>query len=199
MTDPVFEYANDAGTCSITGGYVAHDNGAPEIEGRYLYADLCAGVIRSFVPGLPAAADDRSEGVNVAQPTSFGQDSCGRLYVASRSGPVSRIAGSGTTVCPPPSPPTPPGGDPDPPGGGQPVASEISLRASKRRVREGRPGDEVALLEKGQVVDRKPLGLECKVRFRTRIESPTRFRATIGADETHLAARTSQLRIRLAR
>jgi hypothetical protein len=36
--------------------------------------------------------DDRSEGASVSQPSSFGEDARGRIYVASLSGPVYRLA-----------------------------------------------------------------------------------------------------------
>jgi len=99
LTDPVFAYANDAGTCAITGGYVIRDPGLTELQGRYVYADLCAGVIRSFAPDDPFGSD-RSEGVSVTQPTSFGQDACGRIYIAARTGPVSRLVDDSPTDCP---------------------------------------------------------------------------------------------------
>ena len=115
--------AHAGGNCSITGGYVSRDTGVPELDGRYLYADHCVGQIRSLVPGLPLASDDRSEGLSVANPSSFGQDSCGRIYVASLGGAVSRLVGSSPTDCDPPEPPADPPhpdtapdpvGDPDP-------------------------------------------------------------------------------------
>ena len=69
------------GRCSITGGYVARDPNIVSMDGRYLYVDLCSGPIRSNVPGIPDATDDRSEDVSVSFPTSFGEDACGHLYV----------------------------------------------------------------------------------------------------------------------
>jgi glucose/sorbosone dehydrogenase len=99
FTDPVFWYQNDASTCAITGGYVVRDPGLTELQGRYVYADLCGGVVRSFDPVDPFGTD-RSEGLPVTQPTSFGQDACGRVYVASRTGPVSRLVDDSPTECP---------------------------------------------------------------------------------------------------
>jgi hypothetical protein len=89
-TPPTFTYssADATGNCSVTGGYVVHDPRLPTLSNRYVYADLCAGVLRSFVPSAGGAADDRPLGPTIESPTSFGEDSRGRVYVASISGPV---------------------------------------------------------------------------------------------------------------
>jgi hypothetical protein len=101
FTDPTFSYQHAPGICSITGGFVVRDPGLEELVGRYVYADLCAGVVRSNEPGNPFATD-RSEGLSVATPTTFGEDRCGRVYVASRNGPVSRLVDGTPAFCPPP-------------------------------------------------------------------------------------------------
>ena len=98
-TNPVFAYTHAGGACAITGGYVARDPSLGDLVGRYLYADLCLGQIRSFVPGLPLAAADRSEGVSVVTPVSFGEDSCGRLYVVEADLRVYRLTGSSAPAC----------------------------------------------------------------------------------------------------
>jgi glucose/arabinose dehydrogenase len=98
FTDPVFEYNHSGGRCAIIGGYVMRDPGIPALLGRYVYADLCVGDLRSVT--LPGARDDRSEGVSVSQPTSFGEDACGRIYIASQAGEVDRLTGPAPTPCP---------------------------------------------------------------------------------------------------
>jgi glucose/arabinose dehydrogenase len=99
-TDPIFEYPTHVdGTCAITGGYVVRDPTLGDLFGRYLYADLCLGQIRSNVPGLPAAVGDRAEGAAVSSPVSFGEDSCGRLYVVAQAANVYRLTGTGTPPC----------------------------------------------------------------------------------------------------
>ena len=97
-TDPVFEYTQAGGGCAITGGYVARDPSLGNTVGRYLYADFCLGQIRSITPGAPGGLD-RSEGVSVQQPVSFGEDACGRLYVAEADSEVLRLTGSGNPAC----------------------------------------------------------------------------------------------------
>lgn len=126
FTDPVFDYPHaDPGEgkahgCSITGGYVVRDPSLGGLYGRYLYADFCVGEIRSLLPpaapGAPASGD-RSEGFSVSNPTSFGEDSCGRLYVASNAGQVYRVVGDELADCsqePEPEPEPEPSPQPDP-------------------------------------------------------------------------------------
>jgi glucose/arabinose dehydrogenase len=91
-TKPVFVYSHDrGGSCSVIGGYVVRDRSLPSLYGRYLYADLCEGELRSLVPHLGRAGGDRKLGLQVDSPSSFGQDRAGHLYVASLEGPVYRL------------------------------------------------------------------------------------------------------------
>jgi glucose/arabinose dehydrogenase len=92
-TKPIMAYdrGRDGGTCTIIGGYVVGPGGPPSLRGRYLYADYCSGVLRSLVPHLRRASDDRKTGLTVSSPTSFGEDGRGRLYVCSQQGPVFRL------------------------------------------------------------------------------------------------------------
>jgi hypothetical protein len=98
-TDPIFEYTHTGGACAIDGGYVVRDPALGDLFGRYVYADLCTGQVRSLIPGQPLATGDRSEGLTLASPVSFGQDACGRVYVATQAGTVSRFVGDGTDIC----------------------------------------------------------------------------------------------------
>jgi hypothetical protein len=123
FTEPVFEYPSHDPNCSITGGYVVRDQDLGELYGRYLYADFCAGQLRSLNLGLPTAMGDRSEGLSVGSVSSFGEDAACRIYVASLFGPggslgaVYRLTepGASQVGCPdpepPPNPPPPPAGD----------------------------------------------------------------------------------------
>jgi Glucose / Sorbosone dehydrogenase len=103
LTDPTFSYSSLSSVpeCAVTGGYVVRDPGLEELYGRYVYADLCLGVVRSNEPSNPFGTD-RSEGLTVDTPTTFGEDRCGRVYVAARSGPVFRLADGTPAECPPP-------------------------------------------------------------------------------------------------
>lgn len=97
LTDPILDYPHaDPGAgapygCSITGGYVVRDPTLTSLYGRYVYADFCRSDIRSVTPLLPRATDDATTGLTVPNPDSFGEDSCGRLYVAGVTGVVRRF------------------------------------------------------------------------------------------------------------
>ena len=100
---PALSYSHAEG-CSVTGGYVISDPRLGGLQGDYVYGDYCAGQLRSFSParrsgetGGPGRADayvardDHALGLEVAQLTSFGEDSRHRIYAASQAGPVYRI------------------------------------------------------------------------------------------------------------
>jgi glucose/arabinose dehydrogenase len=89
---PILAYPHSrGGSCSITGGYVARDPRLPGLRGHYVYADFCEGQLRSLVPHLKRASDDRRLGLQVSSPSSFGEDQQHRLYVISLEGPVYRL------------------------------------------------------------------------------------------------------------
>lgn len=92
-TKPIMAYSHsrDGGSCTIIGGYVVGPGGPPSLRGRYLYADYCSGIVRSLVPHLKRAGDDRKTGLTVSSPTSFGEDDLGRIYIASQGGPVYKL------------------------------------------------------------------------------------------------------------
>ena len=137
---PVFEY-DKAGCQAITGGYVVRDPGLPSLLGRYVYADYCDGVIRSIVPSN--GTGDAAVGLDVADFTlsSFGEDACGRIYVAQLSGAVSRLVDGTASPCTPATIDNPPGpfapipGVPtaaDPDGDGVPAATDRCPAAAHR-------------------------------------------------------------------
>jgi glucose/arabinose dehydrogenase len=89
---PILAYRHSrGGSCSIIGGYVVRDPRLRDLRGRYLYADLCEGQLRSLAPHLKRASDDRKLGLRVSSPSSFGEDQRHRLYVASLEGSVFRL------------------------------------------------------------------------------------------------------------
>ncbi len=107
-TPPVFVYPHSdpggdvANGCAIIGGYVYRGSLAPEMAGRYLYADLCTAELRSLQLDNPSATD-RPESIPgaLASARSFGEDSGCNLYAMNTS-TVFRIVGSGgagASVC----------------------------------------------------------------------------------------------------
>jgi glucose/arabinose dehydrogenase len=88
---PILTYGRDRG-CSITGGYVVRDPALATLYGRYIYGDFCLGELRSLIPAIPKAKDDKALGVSVPGLSSFGEDSAGHIYATSLQGPVYRLA-----------------------------------------------------------------------------------------------------------
>jgi glucose/arabinose dehydrogenase len=106
-TPPVFAYPHSdpgggqAFGCAIIGGFVYGGSQAPEIAGRYLYADLCTAQLRSIQLGLPVATGDRAESAPgaLSSARSFGEDSTCGLYVMNTD-TVFRIVGSASSAAP---------------------------------------------------------------------------------------------------
>ena len=90
---PVIEHSHEGdGFCSITGGYVLRHRSYGRLRGVYVYGDLCEGVIRGarLAPGRASARTRFA--ARVPELSTFGQDARGRVYAASLSGPVYRLA-----------------------------------------------------------------------------------------------------------
>jgi glucose/arabinose dehydrogenase len=89
---PILAYGTHSDSnCSVTGGYVVRDPALRSLYGRYLYGDFCAGELRSLIPSLPRAKDDKPLGLSVSSLSSFGEDAAGHVYATSLSGPVYRL------------------------------------------------------------------------------------------------------------
>jgi glucose/arabinose dehydrogenase len=91
---PVAEYGHEEGNCSVTGGYVYRGNRVPRLRGRYVYGDVCSGILWTLKAGRGAATDVRREDDQLEQVAAFGQDAAGELYVISLSGGVFRVNSS---------------------------------------------------------------------------------------------------------
>jgi glucose/arabinose dehydrogenase len=86
LTRPRAEYRHGRGRCSVTGGYVYRGRAIPELEGTYLFGDLCSGEVFGLRQGrrsLLLATDLRI--------SSFGEDEAGELYVVDHGGGVYRL------------------------------------------------------------------------------------------------------------
>jgi hypothetical protein len=83
LTLPVLDYPHTDGACSVTGGYVYRGSAIPSLQGHYLYADYCAGWVRSFRWQNGQAADqtDRPELSPGQWITSFGEDAAREVYI----------------------------------------------------------------------------------------------------------------------
>ena len=86
LTLPVREYDHSQG-CSVTGGYVYRGNEFPLLTGIYLFGDYCSGRIW----GLARSGDGGGWRVAQlalvdAQPSAFGEDEMGELYLVGIGG-----------------------------------------------------------------------------------------------------------------
>lgn len=95
---PIFEISHDKGVCSVTGGVVYRGAAIPDLDGAYLYSDLCrAGVyaLRATSPtdGIGHVTDERVlTGVEDASGIiSFATDADGEVYVLSLEGTIRRL------------------------------------------------------------------------------------------------------------
>lgn len=95
---PIHQYPHDGGGhsgCSVTGGVVVRDRQLPSLYGRYVFADFCTGDLRSLIPELDGAVDEKSVGIGVPNPTSFASGRRGRLYATSQAGELYRVVAAG--------------------------------------------------------------------------------------------------------
>jgi Glucose / Sorbosone dehydrogenase len=215
FTEPVFDYPHaDPGDgtahgCAITGGYVVRDSSLGDLYGRYVYADYCVGEIRSLT--LPSTAGgatsgDRSEGLGVANPVSFGEDSCRRLYVVSQVGTVYRFVGATPSTC---AAAATPSASPIP----IPIHTVRRKRARLRLTVSARPvdgalkllltvrlapcsdqaGERVQLNRGGRRLAGKHLDRHCVARFHRRIAHRSTFRAVLPSNDYRSQVRTIAL------
>ncbi|HUC08148.1 MAG TPA: hypothetical protein VMR96_08660, partial [Solirubrobacterales bacterium] len=206
FTDPVFDYPHDdpgGGAlhgCSIIGGYVVRDRSLGDLYGRYVYSDYCQGEIRSLI--LPSSASgrasgDRSEGLSVASPTSFGEDSCGRVYVASSAGTVYRLEGAEPAACPrPPAIANGPSTEAPPVRGLRRTLVRLHAKRTGAWVKltarvspcGGRAATVLQLNRGGKRLMSRRLDGDCRARFALRLPGAATFRALL-RDEMEIRSR----------
>jgi glucose/arabinose dehydrogenase len=88
---PVFEYAQDAGGCSVIGGYVYRGRARPGERGRYVFGDYCTGIVWSMRVISGAASGVRREPVRIPGLTSFGEGAGGEIYATRADGVILRL------------------------------------------------------------------------------------------------------------
>jgi glucose/arabinose dehydrogenase len=79
---PTLSYDHNKG-CSVIGGVIARDPRLPQLDGRFVYGDLCSGAIRSMLYADGHVLDDASVGPFLGQVMAFGEDGLGRIYASS--------------------------------------------------------------------------------------------------------------------
>jgi glucose/arabinose dehydrogenase len=88
---PIHAYENGGGRCSLTGGFVYRGAAIEWLEGAYVFADWCEGLLRYIREEDGVVVDEGDLGVTVPLISSFGEDHDGELYAISLLGPVFRI------------------------------------------------------------------------------------------------------------
>ncbi|HKZ00973.1 MAG TPA: PQQ-dependent sugar dehydrogenase [Pyrinomonadaceae bacterium] len=88
VTNPLYQYANDAATCAITGGAFYNPtstNFPAEYVGKYFLADFCAGWIKYFDPqNAPSAGAASTFANGIAAPVDLQVANDGSLYYLAR-------------------------------------------------------------------------------------------------------------------
>jgi hypothetical protein len=111
---PALSLPHSEGYSGVIGGYVVRDPGLPTLQGRYVFGDLSKPTVMSVQMSASASGLRSEATLPIDFPSSFGEDACGRLYVASHNGPVYRLQDGAPSPCSFPPPPSPPGGEPAP-------------------------------------------------------------------------------------
>lgn len=91
---PVIVHPHSDSWCAVIGGRVYRGTQYPDLFGRYLYTDLCAGVVRSLLPD--GNGGWTSEGLASGLPfglTCIGEDRNGELYFGHQGGTLYKLIG----------------------------------------------------------------------------------------------------------
>ncbi len=88
---PLLPLPHSPSVCAVIGGVVLHDPRLPNLDGYFLYSDLCGGEVKALHVDNGALTANEDLKLNVPGADSFGMDALGRAYVVSVNGPVFRI------------------------------------------------------------------------------------------------------------
>lgn len=95
LVSPIFEYGQDNGDRSVTGGYVYRGSEVSTLNGKYIYGDFVSGRIW-------ALESDGSENELILESrlsiASFGTDSSNELYVCAFDGTIYKFVEATTTI-----------------------------------------------------------------------------------------------------
>lgn len=88
---PIYEYPHGELGCSVTGGFVYRGASIPELAGAYVFADYCAGGVRSFAVAGGVASVEQEINAELGSIASFGEGPDRELYALSLEGTVARL------------------------------------------------------------------------------------------------------------
>jgi glucose/arabinose dehydrogenase len=91
--DPEFEKSHIGGFCAIIGGYVYRGSAIANLDGAYVYTDLCHSSLAAYT-----SSGEREFSQTLNNPTTFGEDANGELYVAALDGTVQKLVPASLTV-----------------------------------------------------------------------------------------------------
>jgi glucose/arabinose dehydrogenase len=87
---PIAEYPLERGNCSVIGGYVYRGQQQPDLQGVYVFADYCSGLVFTLQvdEGTTTPKVVLDSGLNIS---AFGTDEDGEIYVADIDGSIRRV------------------------------------------------------------------------------------------------------------
>ena len=89
LVDPVFTYTHSSGDgCSVTGGYVFRGEEFADLQGVYVLADYCTGLLWGGAPNREGGftfSEPVETGLNVS---SFGEGADGSVYIVDLNGAI---------------------------------------------------------------------------------------------------------------
>ena len=96
LTFPIGEYSSSTGSgnCSVTGGYVYRGSNYPGLQGLYIFADFCSGLIGT----IDGAGTLVNHGTTGSGWTTFGVDVNNELYIAGTSGNVFKVIDAALSI-----------------------------------------------------------------------------------------------------
>jgi glucose/arabinose dehydrogenase len=90
LTLPVTEYGRDLG-CTVIGGYVYRGEAFSILEGAYLFADYCSGLIFAIDSEADGLVEPAQVGRSDGNVSAFGEGANGELYVTTLGGTLYRV------------------------------------------------------------------------------------------------------------
>jgi glucose/arabinose dehydrogenase len=100
FVDPILEYPHQPGdNKAITGGFVYRGDDYPALDGYYFFADYVSGNFWAR-GGCSPAVTALGQLLGSANPSTFGQDAAGEIYVAHLGGTVWRLTGPAVPPAP---------------------------------------------------------------------------------------------------
>jgi glucose/arabinose dehydrogenase len=92
---PVHEYAHRDGRCAVIGGHVYRGTQIRDLQGAYVYGDVCDGRIRALAHARGKPVRHRDLGLRLPGLVSFAENRAGELYALSLAGGVYRLQAVG--------------------------------------------------------------------------------------------------------